>query len=246
MGTVFLLQIEDEFSEFELNRLCEAALEIISDADQKFSLYKEDSELSKLNRGEIDWSHASNQQHLIKAQSDYWQVQTGGNFNANSNQGYDPSGIVKTWAAQNAANFLQANGVSRFTLNAGGDIYLSGGFSNPLLGRVGISKLVSIATQGAGAALVVDLNQSNFKAVCTSGSVERGAHIWGQTIEFKQATVIGTDLVEADVWATALIAGGEGAFSLLQKTQKQLQAIVFRPDQTSLLTEGLADLVVAQ
>ena len=246
MGTVFLFQIEDELSEFELNRLCDTAMEIIADADEKFSLYKSDSELSKLNRGEIDWGHASNQQHLIKAQSDYWQVQTSGYFNANSADGYDPAGIVKTWAAQNAVNFLQANGVARFTLNAGGDVYLSGGFNDLLLGRVGISKLVSIAAQGAGAALIVDLNDTDFKAICTSGSVERGSHIWGESAEFVQATVIGADLVEADVWATALIAGGEKAFALLEKTQNHLQAIVFRQDETSLATEGLSDLVVAE
>ena len=63
--------------------------------------------------------------------------------------------------------------------------------------------------------MVVELNGTELRAVATSGSSERGEHIWRKSNEFKQATVIAKDLVTADVWATALIAGGKKAMELL-------------------------------
>lgn len=227
MGTVFVFQIEDEISDFELGRLCESAMEIIQDADDRFSLYREDSELSKLKNNALSWANSSPQQQLIKSMTAFWRDQTQGFFDAKIEDDYDPSGIVKTWAAQNAINFLMANGISRFTLNAGGDIYLTGNFQNGILGRVGVSKLVSIAHQDSGAALILDLNHTDFRAVCTSGITERGEHIWGSSEEFVQATVIGPDLVEADVWATALISGGQSALAVLSNQSPKMHALAF-------------------
>lgn len=227
MGTVFVFQIEDEISDFELGRLCESAMEIIQDADDRFSLYRADSELSRLKSNTLPWAGASPQQQLIKSMAVIWRDQTQGFFDAKTEEDYDPSGIVKTWAAQNAVNFLEANGISRFTLNAGGDIYLTGGFHNAILGRVGISKLVSIAHQDSGAALVLDLNNTDFRAVCTSGTTERGEHIWRSNEEFVQATVVGPDLVEADVWATALISGGRSALAAFSNQAPKMHALAF-------------------
>lgn len=243
MGTVFVFQIEDELSDFELGRLCESAMEIIQDADDRFSLYRDDSELSRLKSNTLPWASASSQQQLIKSMAGFWRDQTQGFFDAKTDEDYDPSGIVKTWAAQNAVNFLEANGISRFTLNAGGDIYLTGNFQNAILGRVGVSKLVSIAHQDSGAALILDLNDTALKAVCTSGTTERGEHIWRSNDEFVQATVIGPDLVEADVWATALIAGGRKALEALEGVGDNLQAVMFDRDGKSLQTSGVSNLV---
>jgi thiamine biosynthesis lipoprotein len=243
MGTVFVFQIEDELSDFELGRLCESAMEIIQDADDRFSLYRDDSELSRLKSNTLPWASASSQQQLIKSMAGFWRDQTQGFFDAKTDEDYDPSGIVKTWAAQNAVNFLEANGISRFTLNAGGDIYLTGNFQNAILGRVGVSKLVSITHEDSGAALILDLNDTELKAVCTSGTTERGEHIWRSNDEFVQATVIGPDLVEADVWATALIAGGRKALEVLEGSGGNLQAVMFDRDGKSLQTSGVSKLV---
>lgn len=47
-------------------------------------------------------------------------------------------------------------------------------------------------------------------AIATSGSAERGEHIWrvGSGVEFVQVTVAAADIVTADVLATAIVAGG--------------------------------------
>ena len=55
-----------------------------------------------------------------------------------------------------------------------------------------------------------------FAALATSGTAERGDHIWragvGRTefrrSEFRQASVAALDIVTADVLATAIVAGG--------------------------------------
>lgn len=234
MGTGFVFQIEDEGSEDSIVNLCKSALEILQDADQRFSLYKHDSEISQLLRHEIDWSKASHQQQLVLAEVKNWKTRTQGYFDAREHsEDYDPSGYVKAWATQNAANYLLANGVRKFTINAGGDVYLSPELTSPLLNRVGLSNLRSIADQQSGANLVLDLINTQFRAVATSGISERGEHIWrkDQSEALVQVSVVGKDLLEADIWATAIISGGMEAWSVfLAETNHALTAIATTRD----------------
>jgi len=217
MGTGFIFQIEDESEPEKLEALCDSALEVLEDANQRFSLYLEDSEISKLNRGDLDWGLASYQQRHILEQAESWREATSGYFDAKSGGSeYDPSGIVKAWATQNAADFLLANGVRSFTINAGGDVYLSTELKDPGLNRVGLSNLRSVASEDAGANLLLDLSSSSFRAVATSGISERGEHIWrrDEAAEFIQVSVIGVDLLVSDIWATAIVSGGRPAWEL--------------------------------
>ena len=246
MGTVFLFQIEDAVSEHELERLCRSAMEILDDADQKFSLYKPDSEISRLKSGQIDWAKASREQLLIKELCSSWQGQTSGFFDARVDGDYDPSGLVKTWAAQNAVNFLQSNGIRQFTLNAGGDIFLSADLESELLNRVGLSNLKPIASLDAGANMILDLKGTEYRAVCTSGSVERGEHIWATSgsQEFLQVTVVAADLVTADIWATAISAGGVSAWkAFTENSDSQTTAIAIGKDGSILAARGFSQLL---
>ena len=218
MGTGFIFKIVDYQSEQSAEHVCKMALDIIEDANQRFSTYIETSELNQINRGELKIEQASSIQKEIWQQARDWKEKTAGFFDAESPDGsIDPSGIVKTWAAQNAANFLHANGYREFTLNAGGDVLLSENLSSQLLSRIGLSNLQSISSENAFINMVIDLTDSNLRAVATSGSSERGEHIWRKDTSFVQATVIASDLVTADVWATALISGGDEALKILPK-----------------------------
>jgi len=178
MGTGFVFQIADDKPEDQLRQHCESAMEILDDADARFSLYKPESELSKLVRGELSWQLASGHQKSIADDCDFWKEKTRGYFDARAGSDYDPSGLVKTWAARNAANYLSANGVEQFTLNAGGDVYLSENLEDPLLNRVGLSNLNPLASRQGGVNMVLDLAGTQFRAVATSGTAERGEHIW--------------------------------------------------------------------
>ncbi len=246
MGTVVLFQIEDAVSEHELDRLCRSAMEILDDADQRFSLYKPQSEISQLVKGEKAWDSASREQLLVRDLCASWSTKTSGFFDARAGSEYDPSGLVKTWAAQNAVDFLQANGIRQFTLNAGGDIFLSADLDSDMLNRVGLSNLRSIASEFAGANMILDLKETGYRAVCTSGSVERGEHIWGtsQTQDFMQVTVVSEDLVTADIWATALSAGGRNAWEVfLGSAGPDLTAIAIGKDGSMVAAPGFTRLL---
>ncbi|MFM2023860.1 MAG: hypothetical protein RIR89_1252 [Actinomycetota bacterium] len=247
MGTGFVFQIEDEGSTDSFAKLCNSALEILQDADQRFSLYKDDSEISLLLRHEADWSNASHQQQLVLAEVEDWKTRTQGFFDAREHSAdYDPSGYVKAWATQNAANYLLANGVRKFTINAGGDVYLSPDLTSPLLNRVGLSNLKSIADEGSGANLVLDLINTQYRAVATSGISERGEHIWrkDQNKELVQVSVVGKDLLEADIWATAIISGGMEAWNVfLAKTHQALTAIAITRDGQLFSAPGFVQLL---
>src|SRR4051812_18359503 len=62
--------------------------------DEKFSTYKEDSEISKINRGEIDESDYSEDMKLVFALSEQTKEITGGYFDITKPDGsFDPSGL---------------------------------------------------------------------------------------------------------------------------------------------------------
>ena len=247
MGTGFIFQIEDEAGDLRLGELANSAMEILEDANQRFSLYIEDSEITRLVRGELDWSKASYPQRTIREQVDLWRERTHGYFDAKvDGASYDPSGLVKSWATQNAADFLLANGLRSFTINAGGDIYLSPELESPLLHRVGLSNLRSIAAADAGANLILDLSGTPFRAVATSGISERGEHIWRSDTnsEMIQVSVAGVDLVEADIWATAIISGGMEAWELFQsESNDRMRALVTTRAGALFSSKGFTNLL---
>lgn len=229
MGTVFTFRLASAADESQSRKFCRDAMEILHEADSKFSLYKEGSETSKLNRAELDWNDASQVQIDVKAQCEAWKQRTHGFFDSVSPSGtYDPSGLVKTWAATNAGQFLEANGFQNFTLNAGGDVFMSSQISNSILNRVGISNLKPVSSEHAGVNLVIDLSGSRLRGVATSGNIERGEHIWRKSESVDkpiQVTVIAENLVSADVWATAIYSGGVDAMNLMEEVEGSGKAV---------------------
>ena len=230
MGTFFTFQIADASTDEAANIHVKVAMDILRDADERFSLYKPESEISQLASGEIPWEKASAVQKEIRDQTEIWKDRTQGFFNAVSPEGvYDPSGLVKTWAAMNAAIFLEANGYRDFTLNAGGDIYLGPEINDKVLNRVGLSNLKPISSKDSAVNLILDLQGTDYRGVATSGSVERGEYIWRvgdqSDLTFTQVSVVARDLVTADIWATAIISGGLEALSVFTSTVNPSEAV---------------------
>ena len=247
MGTGFVFQIEDESSDTHLKGLCEGAMEVLEDANQRFSLYIQDSEISRLVRGELAWEKASFQQREIREQVENWKARTDGFFDARvGTDGYDPSGLVKSWATQNAADFLLANGVRGLSINAGGDIFLSPELRSELLNRVGLSNLRSIADASAGSNLILDLAGTKFRAVATSGISERGEHIWrsDSSADLIQVSVVGQDLFESDIWATAILSGGTDAWKAFESAAgDRMRAIATTRSGAMFTSAGFTDLL---
>jgi thiamine biosynthesis lipoprotein len=93
--------------------------------------------------------------------------------------------------------------------------------------QIGISKPITIASPDAGVLTVVNLNETDYRAVASSGTAERGEHIWNPKIgevwanQLGQVTVVSKELITADIWATALFASGDQAIALAEKYNKE-------------------------
>ncbi len=223
MGTTFRFAGRSNFNEFETNDLIHHACEILHEADRTFSLYKPESPLSQLSRGDTRVADCPPVVGEIWDACEEWEKRTDGWFSAMTPQNtFDPSGVVKTWAAKRAAEYLYDAGIKDFTMNAGGDVWLSNDLTADLDWRIAISKPISIASPDAGVLTVIDLRDTKFRAMATSGSAERGQHIWNPKASGKEAptelvqvSVVAEDLVTADVWATAGFAAGIRGIALL-------------------------------
>jgi len=255
MGTAFEFKGQTALSPEACEGILEQACQLLHEADRTFSLYKPESPLSQLARGETSVSKLAPVVSEIWDDCERWQQVTDGWFSAFTPQHtFDPSGLVKTWAANRAAQFLVENGIVDFTLNAGGDILLSDALTDPVAWRVAIHKPVSIAAENAGTLTVLDLRGTPYRAVATSGTAERGAHIWNPKApekaaakDLEQVTVVARDIITADVWATAAFAQGDRAIDLLNAYNRknpsgEIQALVVWPGDNLGATDGFMAL----
>ena len=174
--------------------------------DSTFSTYKDSSEISRLNRGELARDDASAEVRAILAECERLREETGGYFDASAGGSIDPSGLVKGWSVDRAGEILEAAGATTFSIYAGGDI-LTRGYPDPArVWRVGIQHPF---VRNRVAAVV----PSNDLAVATSGEYERGAHVLdphtGAPPEgVLSVTIVGPGLGAADAYATAAFAMG--------------------------------------
>lgn len=249
MGTTFRFAGRSSLSPLETQTLITQACEILHEADRIFSLYKPESPLSRLARGEASVRELPPVVDEIWNECDAWQKATDGWFNAMTPQNtFDPSGVVKTWAAKRAAEYLVQAGIVDFTVNAGGDVWLSQDLTSETDWRIAISKPVSIAAPDAGVLTVIDLKDTGYRAMATSGSAERGNHIWdpkspGKTAptELVQVSVVAEDVVTADVWATAAFAEGIRAVEHLNKIEG-IEALFVSASGELAATDGFTAL----
>jgi FAD:protein FMN transferase len=170
--------------------------------DKKFSTYKENSEISRINRGEITESDYSEDMRTVLKLSAETKQETNGYFDIRHNHRLDPSGLVKGWAIRNAAGILKDKGFKNYYVDAGGDIEIAGLNIEGEPWRVGIRNPFDRREN------VKVLNLSNI-GIATSGTAIRGQHIYDPTgknktlSEIVSITVIGPDVYEADRFATA-------------------------------------------
>ncbi|WP_382306124.1 FAD:protein FMN transferase [Herbiconiux sp. UC225_62] len=186
-----LARVEEAFREF----------------DHRFSLYRGDSEISRVARGEIPLHRASVPLREGYAESVEWMRRTDGSFTPHRPDGVvDLSGLVKAKAIEAAGRILDSAGATDWLLNAGGDILSQGSFD-------GAPWQVGIVDPDDRTVLLCALGFSGTRrALATSGTAERGEHIWRigtpGAPAFRQVSVLADDIVTADVLATAILSGG--------------------------------------
>ncbi|GAA4502955.1 FAD:protein FMN transferase [Actinoallomurus oryzae] len=220
MGTVMSIAAPADTDPEMFSAATQAAFTCLRHADDVFSPFKAASPISRIRDGRLPLADLAEHPDAawIREVLDICsalKAQTGGAFDAwavGDPPAFDPCGAVKGWAAEQAGATLTAHGVTRHSLGAGGDVRVRGDCGDRPW-RVGITdphrpgRLLAVAELRDG-------------AVATSGTTERGAHIWdpkaGRPASYlSQVTVIGPSLTWADGYATAAMALGAQAFDWL-------------------------------
>lgn len=209
MGTVVSFVVDPAGLAASLvESLLEAAAVELHQLDDRFSAWKPESELSRLRRGEVDAPSALMREviELCEAAREL----TAGYFDPWAMAGgFDPTGLVKGWAAERALAVLADGGVTAALVNAGGDVCVIPGTAYD----VGVQH-PSVRDAFCGVIRVTS-------AAATSGVYERGEHLVnpvGASVAAVSATVVGGRLATADAFATALAVGGLEVLSLLERT----------------------------
>ena len=211
MGMPVTLEVVDASATDALFDIVFAYFEYI---DEKFSTYKEHSEISRINRCELKLEDASDDMKLIFAQAEQTRLDTNGYFDIQHSGLYDPSGLVKGWAIFNAAEILKQKGFENFYVDAGGDIQMSGLNNQGQSWRVGIRNPFNLDE-------IVKVLSVTDRGVATSGTYVRGQHIYNPLNEDQiitdilSLTVIGPDIYEADRFATAALAMGRDGIKFI-------------------------------
>ena len=214
-GTFIVIQVASStLSKNELGLAADKVEEFFQKVDENFSTYKSDSEVSRIRRGELEVADASENVKEVWKLCEHARELTLGAFDPwIVDGGFDPSGLVKGWAADVAAKMLVDDGVESVLINAAGDLVLRGG----QLSEEGESKPWNI-----GISIPEDVNQivKTFDvfdgSVATSGDYEKGAHIVDPhtgliAIGARSASVVGPDGALCDALATALMVDGRDA-----------------------------------
>ncbi len=212
MGMPITVEVVDEaISQDEIDKV----YAYFAYVDDTFSTYKETSEIARLNRGELAEEQYSEDMRTILHLSEQTKRETGGYFDIMHDGYCDPSGIVKGWAINNAAQILREDGFRHFVIDAGGDMQISGekdghpwriGIRNPF-NRDEYVKVLALSDQG----------------IATSGTAIRGQHIYNPLqpdapiTDIASITVIGPDVYEADRFATAAFAMGRAGISFIER-----------------------------
>jgi thiamine biosynthesis lipoprotein len=237
-GTVLLFDVEsDNLSNFDLESALAEVSVYVHHVDEVFSTYKNESVISKLRRDEVQiaetpeevievWNLCAELKRITNGAFDPWLVPGG----------FDPSGLVKGWAADKCAEILLSHSVKHILINAAGDLTLRGG----RLENGEIKPWVIGISDPENQENIVKTFEILDGAIATSGDYERGDHIKDPqngmvAVGAKSATVIGPNGAYADALATALmVAGGDGASWF---TQPELEGfkpwVINRHDSTS-------------
>jgi len=226
MGTIVVIDVyaaagqigEDHNAErpaAELGKQLAEAVTILHRADATFSTWRPDSPVSRLRRGEITSAQAPAEVAEVLERCAAARDLSGGWFDPWAMPGgFDPSGFVKGWAAQNALAAFRGDGIAGVLVNAAGEIANAGGPADGGPFRIGIAD----PRAPLRLAEIVELTG----AIATSGTYERGDHLIDPhsgrpAARAASASVTGPDLGLADALATAVAVAGEPGLDLIDK-----------------------------
>lgn len=200
------IELVDDFANQEH---LEKAFSYFNYVNDNFSFFKEDSEVSKINRGELKEEDYSNDMKEIFQKSEETKKLSNGYFDVKNLDGkYNPSGLVKGWAIYNVAKMFDEMGLKNFYIEVAGDIEVRGYNSDGALWRIGIKNPFNPNE-------IIKVVQIKDCGIATSGTYMQGQHIYNPVTKQKEITdivsftVIGPNVYEADRFATPAFAMGK-------------------------------------
>jgi thiamine biosynthesis lipoprotein len=213
-----------------------AAVARLHAIDAKFSTYRPDSAISRMARGErvaYDDEVAEVLERCAEVEAE-----TAGAFSARPGGRLDPSGWVKGWAIGEVSRLLAEAGSQSHLVVGGGDVQARGE------AEAGRSWTVGIADPLHPDRFAALVSGSDF-AVATSGTAERGHHIFDPATGlpasgFASVTLIGERIAYTDAYATAVFAmGPESGLEWVEK-REGLEAYAVLPGGRTVETAGFA------
>ncbi len=225
-------------------RAVAAVLGDLHRADRVFSTWRADSEVGLLRAGALAPELASPAVRVVRELCARARQETGGWFDADlpgadGVRRWDPTGLVKGWAVEQATAALAGLDGVDWLVNAGGDVV--GRATTGPAWRVAVedprdrSRLVAVVALTDG-------------AVATSGTAARGAHLLDPRTgrpaapDLLSATVVGPSLTVADVHATAAYVQGPGSLARIAGLPGY-EALLVHPDGSLTGTPGMRALL---
>ncbi|MDX6600358.1 MAG: FAD:protein transferase, partial [Gaiellales bacterium] len=205
MGMPIVIDLRDDDAGDDL---LERAFAEFRSVDERFSTYRDDSEMMRINRGHLALADAHCDVRQILDRCEALRSETNGFFDvrAASPSMLEPSGLVKGWSVDRVSALLEAAGLCYFAVSAGGDVVTRGRALPDDYWRVGIQH-PDIADRVAKVVVANDL------AIATSGAYARGDHVLDPhtgrpPTGVLSVTITGPALATADAYATAAFAMG--------------------------------------
>jgi len=208
--------------------------------DATFSTFKEDSEISRINRGLLRREDAHRDVRHVLEQCELLCHETDGYFDMRAPDGsIDPSGLVKGWSVDRAAAILDAAGLHNYAVSAGGDMRVLGRAVPELAWSIGIQHPLDRQ-------LIAAVIETTDLAIATSGSYARGDHVWNPhtgraPAGILSATIVGPELAIADAYATAAFAMGPELAPHWTARLDGYEAMTILADETVFKTGGFPD-----
>lgn len=240
MGMPITIELVDSHAD---QATIDAVFDYLSEVDLRFSTYKEESEISGINRGEVTEDAYSTEMKEVFALAEAVRADTGGYFDIRRPDGaIDPSGVVKGWALKRAASLLVERGHTNFMLDGAGDIATKGKNGDGEEWVLGIRNPFAHEE-------IVKVVQPHGKGIATSGSAVRGAHIYDPHLperlleEVVSVTVVAEDVLVADLYATAAFAMGRAGIDFLNE-YPGLEGYAIDKDGIAVMTSGFLEYIV--
>jgi thiamine biosynthesis lipoprotein len=213
MGTMASVHVHDDVDPTLIETAIDLVWTELDRLESVFSTFRSDSEISRINRGELHLLDASPEVIEVVDACTWLEHLSNGAFRARrpGDMFVDPAGFVKGWATELAAHHLERAGLRQWYLSVGGDIQTRGTAGDGAPWRVAIADPNSDDSRSIAA--IVEITGD---AIATSGLAARGRHLWdgrtdGPAEGLASMTVIGPNLTWADALATAaFVMGADG------------------------------------